>query len=101
MASRSSPFHTSLHRPRLIMGLEKGLFGALALAVAFAVVAKAAWFAPLAVVLYLAGRWLSKVDDRYVAILLRYLNEEHVYDATPRPGDFDARPRGWGRGLPR
>ncbi|MDB5858879.1 MAG: hypothetical protein JWQ76_2568, partial [Ramlibacter sp.] len=29
------------------------------------------------------------------------LDEEHVYDATPRPADFDRRPRGWGRGIPR
>ncbi|MDB5860188.1 MAG: hypothetical protein JWQ76_3877, partial [Ramlibacter sp.] len=71
MASRSSPFHPALHRPKLIMGLEKGMFGALALAVAFAVVVKAVWFLPMALVLFLAGRWLSKVDDRYLAILMR------------------------------
>ena len=77
------------------------MFNGLAMLCAFAVVAKAVWFLPLALVIFLVGRWLSKVDDRYVAILLRYLNEEHVYDATPRPADFERRPPGWGRGLPR
>lgn len=101
MASRSSLFHTSLHRPKLIMGLEKGMFGALVFIAVFALVARAYWIFPLTGVAYLVGRWLSKVDDQYMAILFRYLNEEHVYDATPRPSDFKKRPKGWGRGLPR
>lgn len=101
MASRSSPFHTSLHRPKLIMGVEKGTFGGLVFLAVFALVARAYWMAPLALVGFLIGRWLSKVDDQYVAILFRYLNEDHVYDATPRAADFQNRPRGWGRGLPR
>ncbi|HEX2544485.1 MAG TPA: VirB3 family type IV secretion system protein [Ramlibacter sp.] len=101
MASRSSPFHPSLHRPKLLMGVEKGMFGGLVFIAVFALVARAYWMAPLLAVGWLAGRWLSKADDQYVAILLRYLDEEHVYDATPRASDFRARPRGWGRGLPR
>jgi len=101
MALRSSPFHNSLHRPKLIMGVEKGMFGGLVFVAVFALVARAYWIFPLTVVGYLVGRWLSKVDDQYIAILFRYLNEEHVYDATPRPADFQRRPKGWGRGLPR
>ena len=101
MPSRSSPFHSSLHRPKLLLGVEKGMFGALVFVAVFALVARAYWMAPLLAVAWLAGRWLSKADDQYVATLLRYLNEEHVYDATPRRDDLRARPRGWGRELPR
>ena len=101
MASRSSPFHPSLHRPKLLMGVEKGMFGALVFVAVFALVARAYWMAPLLAVAWLAGRWLSKADDQYVAILLRYLNEEHVYDATSRPQDLRSRPKGWGFDLPR
>ena len=99
MASRFSPFHASLHRPRLIMGVEKGIFAGLVLLGVFGLVAKAVWMFPLAGIGYVVGRWLSKRDDQYVAILLRYLQEAHVYNATPRPGDLRDRPRGWGRGL--
>ncbi len=101
MASRSSPFHTSLHRPKLIAGVEKGMFGGLVFLAVFAMVARAYWMAPLAVIAFLVGRWLSKIDDQYVAILMRYLGEAHVYDATPRQSDFQNRPKGWGRALPR
>ena len=78
------------------------MFGGIVFIGVFALVAKAYWMLPLFVVAYLVGRWLSKVDDQYVAILTSYLREEHVYDATPRPQDcvFN-RPKGWGRGLPR
>lgn len=101
MASRSSPFHNSLHRPKLILGVEKGMFGGLVFMAVFAMVARAYWLIPMAFVGLLVGRWLSKVDDQYVATLLRYLGEDHVYDATPRASDFQKRPKGWGRGLPR
>jgi len=83
------------------MGIEKGMFGGLVFVFVFALVARAYWVFPLVVIGYLLGRWLSKVDDQYVAILVSYLNEDHVYDATPRPADFQRRPKGWGRGIPR
>lgn len=83
------------------MGVEKGMFGGLILLAVFALVARAYWTLPIFVIFFLVGRWLSKVDDQYVAILLRYLNEDHVYDATPRPTDFQRRPKGWGRNIPR
>jgi hypothetical protein len=83
------------------MGVEKGAFGGVVFIGVFALVAHAYWMFPIVALLYLVGRWLSKVDDQYVAILGRYLNEDHVFDATPRPSDFTKRPKGWGRGLPR
>ncbi len=83
------------------MGVEKGTFAGLVLLGAFGLVAKAYWMLPLAVVGYFIGRWLSKRDDQYVSILLNYLGESHIYDATPRPSDLQARAKGWGRGLPR
>jgi len=100
MASRSSPFHASLHRPRLIMGVESSSFAALALAATMCVVAQSYWGVPLVFLLYLLARWLSKKDDQFVGILMRYLNEDHVYDATPRVRDHASRPKGWGKGLP-
>lgn len=101
MASRYSTFHTSLHRPRLVMGVEKGMFAGLVMLGVFGLVAKAVWMFPLALFGYFIGRWVSKRDDQYVAILLRYLNEGHIYDATPRLSDSQGRAKGWGRGLPR
>jgi len=101
MASRSSVFHTSLHRAKLIMGVERGMFAFIALFTSTCFAMKLYWVTPVAVLLYVVGRWLSKVDDQYVLVLSRYLQEEHVYDATPRPSDYNNRPKGWGRGLPR
>ena len=97
---RSSQFHTSLHRPRLILGIEKGSFGVLVMLATLFLVARL-YFAMIALIIpYYMARWLSKKDDQFVAILGRYLMEEHVYDATPRPSDFKKRPPGWGKGLP-
>jgi type IV secretory pathway VirB3-like protein len=98
---RSSRFHTSLHRPRLIMGIEKGAFGALVLAASTLLVARAYWLMLALVPAYLLARWLSKKDDQFMEILARYLREEHVFDATTRPNDFRRRPKGFGAGLPR
>ena len=101
MASRYSHFHTSLHRPRLVMGVESAYFSALALT--FAIVLGTRMYVLLLglLVLYLVGRWLSKKDALFVKVLARYLYEEHVYDATPRRDDFKNRPAGWGQGIPR
>ena len=100
MASRSSPFHQSLHRPRLIMGVEKSSFAGLALVGTFLIVAKSYWGIPIVFLGYLIARWLSKRDDQFIGILMRYLREGHIYDATPRLEDAKSRPKGWGRGLP-
>ena len=83
------------------MGVEKGSFAFITFIGVFALVAKAYWSFPILVLAYLIARWVTKKDDQYVGILLTYLNEDHVYDATPRPEDFNRRPRGWGKGLPR
>jgi len=82
------------------MGVEKGSFAFLVFMAVFCLVARAYWGFPLVGILYFIARWLSKRDDQYVAILMRYLNEDHVYDATPRLSDFSNRPKGWGRSLP-
>ena len=100
MASRSSPFHLSLQRPRLIMGIEKASFGGLVFAASFCLVAQSYWGAPILVCLYLVARWLTKRDAQFLEIFFKYLNEEHVFDATPRIRDMKSRPKGWGKGLP-
>ena len=101
MASRSSLFHLSLHRHKLIMGVEKSSFGGLVFGAVFSLVAQAFWAYPLLIILFVLARWVTKKDDQFVGVLLKYLNEEHVYDALPRPSDFQKRPKGWGKGLPR
>lgn len=83
------------------MGVEKGFFGFLALVVAVLLGMRLYYFLPTLVILYMVGRLLSKKDAQFVGVLRRYMNEEHVYDATPRPKDLQQRPPGWGKGLPR
>ena len=100
MASRSSPFHLSLQRPLLIMGIEKASFGGLVFAASFCLVAHSYWGVPVIVGLYFVARWLTKHDAQFLAVFLKYLNEEHIFDATPRIQDMKSRPKGWGKGLP-
>jgi type IV secretory pathway VirB3-like protein len=96
---RSSAFHPALHRPRLVMGIEKGAFGALVLAAVCMLVFRLYWALLIAPLGWLVARWLSKKDDQFVRVLGAYLREDHVFDATPRPQDVRCRPSGWGRGL--
>jgi len=100
MASRSSAFHQSLQRSRLIMGIEKASFGGLVFASSFCLVARSYWGVPIILLLYLLAKWLTKGDAQFVEVFFKYLNEEHVYDATPRMSDYKSRPKGWGRDLP-
>jgi len=82
------------------MGIEKASFGGLVVAGSFCVVARSYWGAPIIVILYFLARWLTKRDGQFMEVFFRYLNEEHVYDATPRISDYMSRPKGWGKGLP-
>lgn len=100
MASRYSPFHTSLHRSRVIMGVERASFGAICFVGSFCFVAQSYWALPGLLILFWIARWLTKKDDQFVGVLLRYLDEGHVYDSIPRNSDLKSRPKGWGRGLP-
>lgn len=82
------------------MGIEKTSFGGLVFITSFCVVAKSYWAVPLVVLVYLLARWMTKRDGQFMQVFFSYLNEEHVYDATPRSSDFKSRPKGWGKGLP-
>lgn len=82
------------------MGVEKGFFAGLVISGTMFLGFQLYSGLLLVPIGFLIGRWLSKVDDQFVALLLKYLNEEHVYDATPRSSDVKTRPKGWGRGLP-
>lgn len=82
------------------MGIEKTSFGGLVFATSFLIVAKSYWGIPLVIMFYMLARWLTKRDGQFMQVFFQYLNEEHVYDATPRPSDFKSRPKGWGKGLP-
>ena len=82
------------------MGVEKGSFGGIALIATFCVVGRVYWGLLVCMAFYMLARWLTKKDDQFIGILLRYLDEQHVYDATPRLHDYESRPKGWGKGLP-
>ena len=96
---RSSAFHPALHRPRLVMGIEKGAFGALVLVAVCLLVFRLYWALLTTPLGWILARWLSKKDDQFVRVLGAYLREDHAFDATPRPVDVQRRPAGWGRGL--
>jgi type IV secretory pathway VirB3-like protein len=96
---RSSPFHRALHRPRLVMGIEKGAFGALVLGAVCLLVLRLYWALLLVPPAWIIARWLSKKDDQFILVLGSFLREDHVFDATPRSQDVQGRPPGWGRGL--
>jgi type IV secretory pathway VirB3-like protein len=98
-ALRSSVFHRALHRPRLVMGIEKGAFGALVMAAVCLLVFRLYWALLLLPPGWVIARWLSKKDDQFVLVLGSFLREDHVFDATPRSQDVQGRPSGWGRGL--
>lgn len=82
------------------MGVEKGFFAGLVIAGTMFLGFHFYSALLLLPVGFLIGRWLSKRDDQFVALLIKYLDEGHVYDATPRQTDAKMRPKGWGRGLP-
>ncbi len=82
------------------MGVEKGFFAGIVIAgtlfLGFHLYSALLLLPPG----FLVGRWLSKRDDQFVGLLIKYLDEGHVFDATPRTGIVKSRPRGWGRDLP-
>jgi len=100
MASRSSIIHNSLQRSKTIMGIESSAFGGIVFAGSFIVVAKSYWALPILALIYFLARWLTKADGQFMKLFFRYLDEGHVYDATPRPSDYQKRAVGWGKGVP-
>lgn len=65
----------------------------------FSIVAQSYFLIPVVLLVFVIARWQSKRDHLFMKLFLRYLQEAHVYDATPRPSDFQNRPPGWGKGL--
>ena len=82
------------------MGIEKASFGGLVFASSFCMAARSYWGFLVIVLLYFVANWLTKRDPQFLEVFFQYLNEEHIYDATPRNSDFNSRPKGWGKGLP-
>jgi type IV secretory pathway VirB3-like protein len=100
MARRSSVFHASLHRPKMVMGMDPKAFYLVSFIGAF-MFATGAYLSIVLVVPALgAGRLLSKKDPLFMSIFLNYLDEAEAYSSIPRPEDWKSRPVGWGRGLP-
>lgn len=97
---RGSTFHSSLNRPKLYAGVPKLAFMLIVLGGCFCFVAKIYAALPACILLWAIARWLTKKDPAWVEILEQYMRENHVYDSLPRPKEFDARPAGWGKGLP-
>lgn len=97
--TRTSVFHPSLSRPRLVMGIGSEAFG---LESAFAVMAINLQSWPLGIFvvpLHLFFRWLYRTDAVLLRAYLRYLKEADLYDPWVRQSIARMRPHGYGRGL--
>ena len=97
--SRASPFHPSLNRPRLVMGIGTEAFG---LEAGLAVMALNLQSAPMAlfvVPLHLFMRWVYQTDPALLRAYLRYVREADLYDPWVRAAVKRRRPAGFGRGL--
>ncbi len=97
---RSSVFHASLHRPKMVMGMDPLAFYVIAGfgSVMFAI---GAYLALLIIPpAFTAARLMSKKDPHFMHIFLKYLDQGEAYSSIPRPSDWANRPVGWGKGLP-
>jgi type IV secretory pathway VirB3-like protein len=97
---RSSPFHRSLLRPKLVLGVEKVTFLVLAFILCFAFVARAYWFFPIGIGFYFWARMQSKKDPMFLRLRISYFNEPHVYEPMAWAETYQSRPKGWGKKLP-
>ena len=95
---RSSTFHPSLHRPKLVMGADPMAFYGAAFLGSFFFASKAYLALPVALIAFVIGRWMTKKDPNFMTIFMRYLDEKDAYSPLPTPTDWARRPIGWGRG---
>ena len=97
--ARSSVFHPSLNRPRLVMGIGSEAFG-LESAMAVMALDLHSWVLGVFVLpLHLFFRWLYRSDAALLRAYLRYLKEADLYDPWARDPVIDVRPEGFGRRL--
>jgi type IV secretory pathway TrbD component len=99
MARRSSSVHSSLNRPKLFMGVAPLAFQLVIFFASFLFAGRLYTVMPLALLMYLVARWLSKKEPLFADLFLRYANEKDVYGSLCHPSDWSSKPRGWGRGL--
>jgi len=97
--ARSSIFHPSLNRPRLVMGIGTEAFG-LESSMAVMALNLHSWVLGVFVLpLHLFFRWLYRSDAALLRAYLRYLKEADLYDPWARQGVVSDRPEGFGRRL--
>jgi type IV secretory pathway TrbD component len=97
--ARSSNFHPSLNRPRLVMGIGTEAFG-LESSMAVMALNLHSWVLGVFVLpLHLFFRWLYRSDSVLLRAYLRYMKEADLYDPWVRETARAKRPAGFGRGL--
>jgi type IV secretory pathway TrbD component len=97
--SRSSTFHPSLNRPRLVMGIGTEAFG-LESSMAVMALNLHSWVLGVFVVpMHLFFRWLYRSDAALLRAYLRYVKEADLYDPWVRESVLRMRPVGFGRSL--
>jgi type IV secretion system protein VirB3 len=93
--------HRSLHEQRLLMGAPYGLAVMnLTTSVAMVVILGIWLYAGVAIAFHILSVWTGKRDPHLLAVYLRYVRQDDVYDPWPRSAQKQgARPEGFGRGL--
>ena len=97
--TRTSPFHPSLNRPRLVMGIGTEAFGLESSLAVMALNLHSAMLGVFVVPLHLFFRWLYRSDSIVLRAYLRYIQEADLYDPWVRASTRVARPAGFGRRL--
>jgi type IV secretory pathway TrbD component len=97
--SRTSNFHPSLNRPRLVMGIGTEAFGLESSLAVMALNLHSAVLGVFVLPLHLFFRWLYRMDPALLRAYLRYVKEADVYDPWARASVIGRRPDGFGRGL--
>ncbi|HEX4510554.1 MAG TPA: VirB3 family type IV secretion system protein [Burkholderiaceae bacterium] len=97
--ARSSTFHPSLNRPRLVMGIGTEAFGLESSLAVMALNLHSGMLGVFVVPLHLFFRWLYRSDAVVLRAYLRYMKEADLYDPWTREPIVAMRPTGFGRGL--
>ncbi|MEY4564384.1 MAG: hypothetical protein RLZZ618_3661 [Pseudomonadota bacterium] len=99
MMARSSVFHMSLNRPKLVLGVGSEAFGLLVVVTVLAINLRSLPLAMSLPALYLFLRWVYRKDAVLLKAFMQYLKQADLYDPWVRSAVVDTRPKGCGRGL--
>jgi type IV secretory pathway VirB3-like protein len=99
MMARSSVFHMSLNRPKLVLGVGSEAFGLLVVVTVLAINLRSLPLAMSLPALYLFLRWVYRKDAVLLKAFMQYLKQADLYDPWVHSAVVDTRPKGCGRGL--